>query len=61
LLVPKKFIKEYSDVGVKVYKPLILPCGEVSAVDWALTFGFDVMDEYGLGIERVIKSVKRKY
>lgn len=59
LFVPKKFLKEYEEIGVKVYRPLIFPCNEITAVDWTLAFGFNIMDEYGLAIERAVKILEK--
>ncbi len=55
--VPKKFAQEYEKVGIE-FKTFTLPCGELTAQDWMITFGFSMMDEEGILIERVIKSVK---
>lgn len=61
LFVPKRFAEEYEKVGIKIYKPLVLPCSELTALDWILTFRFDPMDEHGLATERIIKTVKKRY
>ncbi|MBL7206815.1 MAG: hypothetical protein ISS36_04415 [Candidatus Aenigmarchaeota archaeon] len=61
LFVPKKFTKEYGEAGVKKYKALTLPCGELTAMDWNLTFRFEPMDEYGLAVERIIKKVRKEH
>ncbi|RKZ16925.1 ATP-binding protein [bacterium] len=61
LFVPKNFLEEYEKVGVKVDKPFTLPCGELEPIDWIITFGFSIIDEYGILIERVIKTVRSKY
>jgi len=61
LFVPKGFVKSYEDAGVKVGSPLTLPTGELTAMDWILTFGFSPIDEHGIVTERIIKSVKEKH
>ena len=61
LFVPKAYTKTYKDSGVEVDYPLTLPCGELSADDWIVTFGFTSIDPHGIAIERNIKNVKTKY
>ncbi len=61
LFVPKMFAEEYENIGIKVNRKLKLPCGELTALDWILTFRFDPMDAHGLAIERIIKSMKKRY
>ena len=60
LFVPPKYAKEYREVGVEVDQEFTLPCGELSAEDWMITFNFSPIDSYGIAIERVIKAVKSK-
>ncbi len=61
LFVPKAYIKTYKDSGVEVDYSLTLPCGELSAADWIVTFGFTSIDSHGIAIERAIKQCKLKY
>ncbi len=61
LFVPKAFIKEYKETGVKVDGPFTLATGEITAMDWILTFGFSVMDQYGIATERIIKNTRAKF
>ncbi|MBU0953123.1 MAG: ATP-binding protein [Nanoarchaeota archaeon] len=61
LVVPKAFVESYKEVGVAVDAPLVLPCGELSATDWIIAFGFSPIDEHGIGIERAIKAVSKRY
>jgi len=61
LLVPKGYVQAYKDLGIEVDAPLTLPVGELTAIDWILTFGFSPIDDYGIVIERVIKKVKEKH
>jgi len=57
--VPKIHTKYYEDVGIKPI-PFIIPCNEISAEDWLLTFGFSLLDEHGIAIERAVKNVRKK-
>jgi len=61
LLVPKGHVKSYGTLGIQVDAPLTLPCGEISAMDWATTFGFSLVDDNGIALERVIKNTKKSY
>ncbi len=61
LFVPKGYIKEYKDAGVKTDGAFTLPCGELSAVDWMSTFGFTPIDSHGIAIDRAIKKAKLSY
>ncbi len=59
-ICPRGYIKSYEDVGIEVDVPLTLACGEITAQDWATTFGFNLMDQNGVLVERAIKSVQSK-
>ncbi len=61
LLVPKAHMASYETVGVTVDAPLTLPCGELSAEDWTIAFGFSPIDEHGIAIERAIKILNKRY
>ena len=61
LFVPKPYMKSYKDSGVEVDYPLTLACGELSADDWIVTFGFTQIDSHGIAIERAVKQAKIKY
>lgn len=61
LFVPKAYVNSYKDSGVDVDCALTLPCGELSAADWIVTFGFISIDSHGIAIERAIKQCKLKY
>ncbi len=61
LFVPKGYVKDYEAVGVKVDSPFTLATGELTALDWILTFGFSAIDPYGIAIERAIKSVQTRF
>ncbi|MFQ5647802.1 MAG: ATP-binding protein [Candidatus Aenigmatarchaeota archaeon] len=54
LFIPKRYVEEYAAVGIEA-KPLTLPCGELSAMDWILAFNFSLIDPYGIATERAIK------
>ncbi len=61
LFVPKAYVKSYREAGVEVDASLSMPCGELSADDWIVTFGFQSIDKHGIAIGRAIKLVKSKY
>jgi len=58
---PKGFVSEYEKYGIKVDSPFTLQSSELTATDWIITFGFNVMDPHGIVIEKVIKNVKKKF
>ncbi|MFH1978471.1 MAG: ATP-binding protein [Candidatus Aenigmatarchaeota archaeon] len=58
---PKGFVKEYEKFGIKVDAPIILQTSDLSASDWIITFGFDVIDSNGIAIEKVVKNVKKRF
>ena len=60
LFAPKQFAKEYEDVGVSVDGILALPCGELEATDWILTFGFNPIESHAIAIEKLIKRVRTR-
>lgn len=60
LFVPKGYVEEYKEAGVKVDSTFTLPCGELSAMDWILAFGFSMVDPHGIAIERAVKKVTEK-
>ncbi len=59
--IPKGYAQKYRDAGIDFDATFTLPCSEMSAQDWALTFGFSMIDDYGLAIERAVKYVSRRY
>lgn len=61
LFVPKGYVEEYRKAGVEVDSAFTLSCGELEAMDWILTFGFSLLDPHGIAVERVIKSVKKRF
>ena len=56
--IPKAYVKEYQDAGIDFDYPFTLPCSELTAMDWIITFGFSPVGEYGIVIERVINKLK---
>ena len=60
LFVPAGFVKEYEDVGVRVDAPFTVSCGELTAQDWMLTFGFNPLDSNGMAVEHTIKTIRSK-
>ena len=61
VLVPKGHVKEYKEAGITVDHPFTLSVGELTAEDWITTFGFSMIDEHGIMIERVMENLKEKY
>lgn len=58
--IPKGFVQEYEQAGVEYDSTFTLSCGEISAQDWIITFGFSMMDENGIALERIIKGIRKK-
>ncbi|RLJ07340.1 MAG: hypothetical protein DRP13_03990 [Candidatus Aenigmatarchaeota archaeon] len=56
--IPKAYVKEYQNAGIDFDYPFTLPCSELTAMDWIITFGFSPVGEYGIVIERVINKLK---
>lgn len=61
VLVPKGHVNEYKEAGITVDHPFTLSVGELTAEDWITTFGFSMIDEHGIMIERVMENLKEKY
>jgi DNA helicase HerA-like ATPase len=61
LFVPKGYVKDYQDANIEVDFPFSVSISELASEDWIVTFGFSPIDEYGILIERSIKTVKEKY
>ncbi len=59
--IPKGRVKEYKEAGVDFDFPFTLPTGELTAQDWIITFGFNILDEHGILTERVIKNLKKRF
>lgn len=59
--IPKGYVEEYKEAGIEYDHPFTLPCGEMSASDWIITFGFKPMDDHGILIERAVKSVAKRF
>jgi hypothetical protein len=61
LFVPKGYVKEYKNAGITVDFPFTISVGELTAEDWITTFGFSMIDEHGILIERIIDSLSETY
>ena len=61
LFAPKGYFEEYKKVGISVDFPFTISVSELTAEDWAITFGFSMIDEYGILIEQVIDKLKENY
>ncbi|MBI4173297.1 MAG: hypothetical protein HY519_01110 [Candidatus Aenigmarchaeota archaeon] len=61
LFVPKGYIGEYKEAGVRVDAPFTLPCGEITSMDWILTFGFSLLDPHGIAIDRAVKTARERF
>jgi len=59
--IPKGWVKKYKEAGVDFDFPFTLPTGELTAQDWIITFGFNMMDDHGILIERTIKNLKKRF
>ncbi len=59
--IPKGWVKEYEKAEIGFDFPFTLPTGELSAQDWVITFGFNMLDEHGILTERVIKKLKKTF
>lgn len=60
VFVPKVYREEYERAGVAIDGVFTFPCGEITAEDWMLTFGFSVLDPHGILVERAIKDVQKR-
>jgi DNA helicase HerA-like ATPase len=58
--IPKGWIDEYKDAGIDYDYPFTLQTGEVTAQEWNITLGFNMMDDHGILTERVIKNLKKR-
>jgi len=54
LFVPRGYFDEYKKAGISVDRPFTVSVSELTSEDWAITFGFSMIDEYGILIEQVI-------
>lgn len=61
LFVPKGYIKEYKETGITVDYPFTISVSELSAEDWAVTFGFSMIDEHGILLEKIMDEITEKY
>ncbi len=61
IFVPKGQVREYKEAGITIDSSFTLSVGELTAEDWITTFGFSMIDEHGIVIERVIEDLKESY
>ena len=59
--VPKPHLTYYTEAGIAVDFPFALPCRDMGADDWMLTFGVSPLDMHGLLISRAIKTAREHY
>ena len=59
--IPEGYVKEYEKSGVDYDGTFTLPCGELTAQDWMLAFGFSPIDPHGIAIDRAMKKVHEKH
>ena len=59
--IPKGYVKDYEKSGVDFDSTFTLPCGDITAQDWMLTFGFSPIEPHGIAIDRAIKRVREKH
>ena len=57
LFVPMGYFDEYKKAGISVDKSFTISVSELTAEDWAMTFGFSMIDEYGILVEQVIDDL----
>ncbi len=58
--VPKGYAKKYDELGIEYDAVFTLPCSEISGQDWCLAFGFSMIGDHGLLIQRVVKKLKSR-
>ena len=58
IFIPKGYVNEYKEAGISIDRSFTLAVGDLSAEDWITTFGFSMIDEHGITIERVIENLK---
>jgi DNA helicase HerA-like ATPase len=61
LFVPKGYVEEYKETGITVDAPFTISVSELTAEDWAVTFGFSMIDEHGILMEKIFEEVKESY
>ena len=60
LFVPKGYVNEYKETGISVDYPFTISVAELTAEDWAVTFGFSMIDEHGILLEKIMEDVVEK-
>jgi hypothetical protein len=61
LFVPKGYVSEYKETGITVDYPFTISVSELTAEDWAVTFGFSMIDEHGILLENIMEDIADKY
>ncbi|MBI4176442.1 MAG: ATP-binding protein [Candidatus Aenigmarchaeota archaeon] len=59
--VPKGYVEEYEKAGLEYDNTLSLPCGELTAADWCITFGFSQIEPHGIAIDRAVKAARKAH
>ncbi len=60
VFVPHGYFNEFVDKGIPVDEPFALKISELSAEDWVLIFGLNIIEPAAVLIERVIYDLKNK-
>ncbi|NIO19411.1 MAG: DUF87 domain-containing protein [Candidatus Aenigmarchaeota archaeon] len=60
LFVPSGYFEEYKKAGITVDCPFTVSVSELTSEDWVITFGFSMIDEYGILIEQVIDRLMER-
>ncbi len=60
IFVPKGYFDEYKQSGIDVDFPFTISVGELTAEDWIVTFGFSMIDDQGILIEKAIEKVRKE-
>jgi hypothetical protein len=60
IFVPKGYFDEYKKAGITVDHPFTLSVSEMKAEDWIATFGFSMIDDYGILMERVMDNISER-
>ncbi len=58
IFIPEGHVADYTKSGIKVDNPFTLAVSELTAEDWAVTFGFSMIDDHGIVIERVVDAIR---
>jgi len=61
LFVPKGYMAEYKETGIAVDAPFTISVSELTAEDWAVTFGFSMIDEHGILLEKIMEDLVERF